>query len=193
MFLIDDTGKSDPGAEFLKNYSVIWKMCNYHIGVRSTLDQWKEFAGLKIEFCGYVWSWIFPWAGERSRKSAASPNTAPERRWKSLFEEWEFRGDSLDSPSLPRLCIVNASQMVPECPAFVSWFIVPIIQHEKRVHTRPLCVTQVGEKVRLRQRFISFLPVLLDKFAPKHTRLSRETKASRTLKAFCKSQQSPYI
>lgn len=181
MFLIVDTGESVPGAEFL-NSSVIWKMCNYHIGVRGTPDQLNKFAGLKIEFCGYVWSWTFPWAGERSRKSAVSPNMAPERQWESLFEGREFRGESLDNPSLPRLCIVNASQTVSEGPAFVSWFIVLIIEHEKRVHTRPLCGTQVGEKVRLRQRYIPFFICIV----PKHMRLSRGTKSSRRLKAFCK-------
>lgn len=34
-------------------------MCNYHISVRGTPDQLNEFAGLKIEFCGYVWSWTW--------------------------------------------------------------------------------------------------------------------------------------
>lgn len=106
-------------------------------------------------------NWVFVDMCEAELFPNKSPNMAPERQWNSLFEEREFRGESLDNPSLPRLCIVNASQTVPECPAFVSWFIVPIIEHEKRVHTRPLCATQVGEKVRLRQRFIPFLSVFV--------------------------------
>lgn len=114
---------------------------------------------------------LFPGLGERSRKSALPPpQYGPREPAEELvWGERESGGDCLDNLSLPRLCIVNASQTLWDGPAFVSWFIVLIMEHEKRLHTRH------------RRRFIPFFFICI---APKHVRLSRGTKSSRILKAF---------